>query len=482
MSATTAQQAELRQIPLSEIALHPSNPRRDVGDIGQLADSIKRQGVLQPIVVVGHNGGYLAVAGGRRLAAAKAAGLKHIPALVRTLTDAEAGTVALIENLEREDLDPLEEAQAYQDVLKLTGWTQAKLAEALGRSQGTIANALRLLGAPEPVRQALREGAITASHAEVALELKDPGAVTKLPLKPGVRVDDLKARVQDLNAAHATTGAGAAEAARKALANAQRAHPNATITWREPRNWSEKKVVDLVKALGKPPKADIAGEIRTEKPTGTWDAQRPTAAAHDKLCDCQAYLLAARESYAAGRRAVFELQRVCIERSKYRKLKPKGKAVASRRSGGTKAKPVTEAQKARKEAATRKRAEGGVAKELSRLSKPTERPHYAPIWTRLRKGQIPADVARAIAYLGLAGLIEGRLYRSAEQHVAWERIKSMPAKKLSGLAANALSDAFAYHLDMQARDTRGDAGPEKAIAEYFGVKPAEPKAKKAAKR
>lgn len=161
------------RLPLSAIRPNPHQPRRRFSQEGleELAASIREKGLLQPLVVRPKGEGYELVAGERRLRAAEMAGLKEVPALIRDLTDQEAMEVALVENLQREDLTPLEEARGYQALLGL-GLTQEEVAKRVGKARSTVANALRLLQLPEEVLEALEQGLISAGHARALLMLE----------------------------------------------------------------------------------------------------------------------------------------------------------------------------------------------------------------------------------------------------------------------------------------------------------------------
>ncbi|WP_038055025.1 ParB/RepB/Spo0J family partition protein [Thermus amyloliquefaciens] len=161
------------RLPLSAIRPNPHQPRRRFSQEGleELAASIREKGLLQPLLVRPKGEGYELVAGERRLRAAELAGLREVPVVIRDLTDQEAMEVALVENLQREDLTPLEEARGYQALLDL-GLTQEEVARRVGKARSTVANALRLLHLPEEVLQALEEGRISAGHARALLMLE----------------------------------------------------------------------------------------------------------------------------------------------------------------------------------------------------------------------------------------------------------------------------------------------------------------------
>lgn len=158
----------LEVLSIEKLSGSPDNPRRSVGDVKELAASIAAVGILEPLVVTADgNGGYVVVAGARRLAGAKAAGLAEVPCIVRELTDEQQAEVMLVENLQREDLSPLEEASAYRRLTEL-GWSQRQLAERIGRSQAHISKRMALLELPEKVHDVVDSGGITI---EAAVEL-----------------------------------------------------------------------------------------------------------------------------------------------------------------------------------------------------------------------------------------------------------------------------------------------------------------------
>jgi ParB family chromosome partitioning protein len=168
--------AGLIEILLDEIDVSGEQPRRRFVDetIEELAQSIASHGVLQPILVEPVGSRYRIIAGERRFRAAQRAGLQRIPAVVRTSTDDERLTLALIENIQREDLTPMEEAQAYRRLLDVSGISQEELATRVGKHRSTIANSLRLLGLPVEVQNALADGTISAGHARALLMIPDP--------------------------------------------------------------------------------------------------------------------------------------------------------------------------------------------------------------------------------------------------------------------------------------------------------------------
>jgi len=164
---------EVQLIPVEQIDASRYQPRQNFGaaELQELARSIAQYGVLQPVIVREKGDRFELIVGERRLRAAKEAGLKEIPALVRRASEEEAAVLALVENLQRQDLDFFEEAAAYERLLTEFGLTQAGLAERLGRSQSTVANKLRLLRLPPSVREAIQTAGLSERHARALLGL-----------------------------------------------------------------------------------------------------------------------------------------------------------------------------------------------------------------------------------------------------------------------------------------------------------------------
>ena len=165
-------------LDIDRIHPNPLQPRKrfPADQIEELTSSIRSSGILQPIIVRKLDEGYGIVAGERRWRAAQRAGLHKIPALVREVTDEGLLEIALVENLQRQDLNPIEEARAYASLIEDFGLTQAEIAERVGRERSTVANSLRLLGLPEKVRGSIESGALTMGHARALLGLPGPRA------------------------------------------------------------------------------------------------------------------------------------------------------------------------------------------------------------------------------------------------------------------------------------------------------------------
>lgn len=172
-------------LPIASIVTNPNQPRKsfDETQLSELSDSIKQNGVLQPILVRKKGDMYEIVAGERRYQASKLAGLKEIPAIVRDIDDAEVFQLALIENLQRSDLTPIEEARGYRQLLDTKGLTQEGLAKILSKSRSAIANTLRLMDLPQEVQDMMEEGQITAGHARAILAVPTEEGRIKLAQK-----------------------------------------------------------------------------------------------------------------------------------------------------------------------------------------------------------------------------------------------------------------------------------------------------------
>ena len=182
-----------RTLPIELIQRNPEQPRRDFAeaDLEELAESIREKGVLQPILVrpaPGIAGEYQIVAGERRWRAAQRAGLRELPVVVRDLDDRETMEIAIIENVQRADLNAIEEAFGYQALIERFGRTQEAVAQTVGKSRSYVANALRLLALPEGVQLELRAGRLTAGHARAIAAAPDPAALARQAIDQGMSV------------------------------------------------------------------------------------------------------------------------------------------------------------------------------------------------------------------------------------------------------------------------------------------------------
>jgi ParB family chromosome partitioning protein len=202
-----AKDASIQSIPLDILAPSPFQPRRqlDPAELAALADSIREQGVLQPILArpdATAPGRYQIIAGERRWRAAQQAGLHEIPALVRVLTDSMAMAAALVENLQREDLNPMDEGEGYRRLMEDFALTQERVAESVGKSRSHVANTMRLLKLPPAVQTELRRGTLSAGHARALLAHPDPARAALAVIAQGLNVrqtEALAARQSDTN-------------------------------------------------------------------------------------------------------------------------------------------------------------------------------------------------------------------------------------------------------------------------------------------
>ena len=202
----------IKMVRVSAIEPNRGQPRKefDSESLSELADSIREHGVLQPLLVRRMPGtsldeeSYQLVAGERRWRAARMAGLSEVPVVVREMSEAEVLEFALIENLQREDLNPLEEAGGYQELIDTFGLTQEEVARKVGRSRSAVANALRVLKLPQELHPYLRDGDLTAGHAKALLTVKERGKMLKLAeitIEQGLSVREVERRAARLNEA-----------------------------------------------------------------------------------------------------------------------------------------------------------------------------------------------------------------------------------------------------------------------------------------
>lgn len=174
-TGTMAGHGSVVEIHIGEIAANPYQPRTKMSEasLADLKESISDKGVLQPVIVRRKAGRYELVAGERRLRAAKLAKLESIPVVIMQVSDSEALEIALVENIQREDLNPIDEARGYKELIRRFNLTQDQLAKKIARDRSTIANVLRLLNLPDTVKEGVEEGKITMGHARALLGLSD---------------------------------------------------------------------------------------------------------------------------------------------------------------------------------------------------------------------------------------------------------------------------------------------------------------------
>lgn len=242
-----------REVPIDRLRPGKYQPRRrfDPDEIAELVSSVRERGVLQPILVrrlEGPEESFEIVAGERRWRAAQAAQLHQVPVVVKDLSDADALEVALVENLQRQNLTALEEAEGYRRLMDEFGHTQEKLAKALGKSRSHLANTLRLLGLPDEVKAMVDDGQLTAGHARALLAAPDPVGLANKVVRQNLNVRQTEKLVQG--------GDGAAAPAKESAAAKPAAKDNDTLVLEN----------DIARALGLPVsiqhKGDKGGEVR----------------------------------------------------------------------------------------------------------------------------------------------------------------------------------------------------------------------------
>lgn len=198
------QMESVEKVPVRDIKVNPYQPRKifDETALGELTESIKEHGVLQPIILRRRGKLFEIVVGERRFRASKAAGLKEIPAVIREFTDQQMMEIAILENLQREDLTPIEEADAYQNLMENLSLTQEQLAFRLGKSRPHIANHIRLLSLPDVVRELISSNKLSMGHGRALLGLKRKKLIPSIAekvMKENLNVRQLESLVQRMN-------------------------------------------------------------------------------------------------------------------------------------------------------------------------------------------------------------------------------------------------------------------------------------------
>lgn len=205
----------VQMVDVAELEPHPEQPRRyfDEGALDELARSIEARGLIQPIVVRPHGRGYQIVAGERRWRAAQRARLHQVPVIVREFDEAETLELALVENIQREDLNAIEEAEAYKKLIDRFGHSQDALGRIVHKSRSHIANLLRLLELPSAVRDAVADGRLSMGHARALITARDPETLARAVIEKGLSVRETERLAREAKtggARSATAGAGAA--------------------------------------------------------------------------------------------------------------------------------------------------------------------------------------------------------------------------------------------------------------------------------
>lgn len=202
---SSSDDGSLKSIPISQIVRNPFQPRHefDPQELNELKDSLKASGLLQPITVRRRPGrdGFELIAGERRLRAATTLGWKEIPAIIKEIDDKTILTLALVENLQRTDLNPIEEGEGYHQLTKDFGLTQQQIAETVGKDRTTVANMMRLLQLPDEVRRMLQQGQLSLGHAKVLLGLENAREIAELAheiVRDGLTVREVERRLRDV--------------------------------------------------------------------------------------------------------------------------------------------------------------------------------------------------------------------------------------------------------------------------------------------
>jgi ParB family chromosome partitioning protein len=201
----SSDEGAFKSIPIGQIGRNPFQPRKEFNseELGELQESLSSSGLLQPITVRRRPGkdGFELIAGERRLRAAMKLGWKEIPAIIKDIDDKTILTLALVENLQRTDLNPIEEGEGYHRLSHEFGLTQQQIAETVGKDRTTIANMLRVLQLPEVVKKLLQDGQLTMGHAKVLLGLEDPVMIATLAreiVTEGLTVREIERRLHEL--------------------------------------------------------------------------------------------------------------------------------------------------------------------------------------------------------------------------------------------------------------------------------------------
>lgn len=202
-AASAAGGPQVQMVALDSIRTNPNQPRRefDRARLEALAESLRRDGALQPIVLRHHHGGYELVAGERRYRASRLAGLREIPAMIRTVSDDKLLELALVENIQREDLNPVEKARAYQQLAQKYGMSHDEIAAAMGEDRSSVTNSIRLLGLAAPCLDLLSQQKLTAGHAKALLSVTD--SATQIRLAECVIAEGWSVRKLEAEAAQA---------------------------------------------------------------------------------------------------------------------------------------------------------------------------------------------------------------------------------------------------------------------------------------
>ncbi|WP_150523286.1 ParB/RepB/Spo0J family partition protein [Roseibium sediminis] len=204
---------DTKRVPIEHLTPNPRNPRKTFAekDLADLSESLRAKGIVQPILVrpaAGQVDRYEIIAGERRWRAAQRAGLHEAPIIIRDVTDQEALELAIIENVQRADLNPIEEAMGYEQLVAEFKYSQGELAKVIGKSRSHVANTMRLMKLPNSVKDYLAEGLLTAGHARALITVEDPAALAEILVERGLTVRDAEKLAQDPEALARLLGKG----------------------------------------------------------------------------------------------------------------------------------------------------------------------------------------------------------------------------------------------------------------------------------
>ena len=233
---------QILMVPVDKIKANPYQPRHAMRGIEELANSIKERGVLQPLLAVPGEEGYHIISGERRLRAAILAGLNEVPVIVKEAEGPQLLELALIENLQREDLNPIEEAEAYNRLLTDFGYTQEELSKRLGKERSIIANRLRLLKLPAPIQEDIMEGRMSEGHARVLLTIEDERL--KMGLRDAIISEGLTIREAEVRARALKPWEGKLEYVEKVHKEAGEALKRQRALRARPSLWSSGRAVE----------------------------------------------------------------------------------------------------------------------------------------------------------------------------------------------------------------------------------------------
>lgn len=263
----TAEKRDYFECPVTRIKATPNQPRKrfEQEALTELAESIKRSGIIQPLVVRQDGADYRLIAGERRLRASRLIGLTTVPVVIKDVDPDESFELALIENIQREDLNPIEEAEAYQRLMGMRDYTQETLAESLGKSRSTIANTLRLLNLSEPVTELIAQGELSSGAARAILSLPDTEvqeAAADAAVREGMTVRQLEAVARRVKNGDALQSALKAElGGDEDAAPAPEPEPRPRSTARQRQRQRAEDAAEPLDPASLPPRAEVAAEL-----------------------------------------------------------------------------------------------------------------------------------------------------------------------------------------------------------------------------